>query len=340
MKKIPCLLWIFMLLTCQNALAQAPCGLPANLFPGDSLIICKDTMFTLALPQYPGAVYAWSTGATDTAIQTNQSGLYWVQVNDGKCTVQDSITLIFNSFILEPNADSLVLLCLNRPDQPLVAKGQNILWYDSPIAGIGNPIAPTPSTADTTITFYYVSQTVQGCESPRAAVQVEVIDKPQFELGNNVLIPCGALGVSLQTVPQKYTDYQWQDGIAGPEYIAPNPGTYILRADNICGYHIDTVVTIACDSKCMMFPNAFTPNRDGRNDVFRPSFFCPIDKYHLMIFNRYGEKVFESKTPTEGWDGRYMGKVQGRGTFIYYCIYFDFVLKKDILLKNSVTLID
>ncbi|PWU04911.1 MAG: hypothetical protein C5B52_00575 [Bacteroidetes bacterium] len=338
MKKVPYLIILFM--TCKTVFAQTPCSLPTSLFPSDTLIICKDTMYNLAVPQFSGATYTWSNGETDTAVLTNQSGLYWVEVNNGKCLIRDTVNLIFNSFVLEPDADSLVILCLNVPANPLRGEGQNILWYNQPIAGIGSPTPPTPPTNDTTIMFYFVSQTIQGCESPRRVVQVEVIDKPNFELGKNVLIPCGALGVTLQTVPQKYTNYVWQDGSIGSDFTAPNPGIYILRADNICGYHIDTVITVACDSKCMLFPNAFTPNRDGLNDVFRPSYFCPIEKYRLMIFNRFGEKVFESNSPANGWDGKYMGKVQSTGTFIYFCDYFDFVLKKQILLKNSVTLIN
>ena len=167
MKKVLYLIILFML--CKNAFAQTPCSLPATLFPTDTLIICKDTMYNLALPQFPGANYAWSTGATDTGVLTNQSGLYWVEVSDGKCLVRDTVNLIFNSFVLEPDADSLVILCLNVPANPLRGVGQNVLWYDTPIAGIGSPNPPIPPTNDTTLTFYFVSQTIQGCESSQGS---------------------------------------------------------------------------------------------------------------------------------------------------------------------------
>lgn len=66
-------------------------------------------------------------------------------------------------------------------------------------------------------------------------------------------------------------------------------------------------------------PNAFTPNGDGMNDEFRPfvSFFPST--YHLIIYNRAGIKVFESKNPKESWNGHIKGKgMAPGGTYIYY----------------------
>ena len=54
-------------------------------------------------------------------------------------------------------------------------------------------------------------------------------------------------------------------------------------------------------------PNAFTPNADGLNDVFQPKGFGVV-KYQLQIFDRWGERVFETKTFDKGWDGRFRGK--------------------------------
>jgi gliding motility-associated-like protein len=56
-----------------------------------------------------------------------------------------------------------------------------------------------------------------------------------------------------------------------------------------------------------VFPNAFTPNGDGANDVFRPVFPCEVIFSNLKIFSRWGALVFEADTPDEGWDGRING---------------------------------
>jgi gliding motility-associated-like protein len=69
------------------------------------------------------------------------------------------------------------------------------------------------------------------------------------------------------------------------------------------------------------FPNAFTPNKDGRNDVFKPITLGihKINTYRIM--NRWGQVVFETKIEREGWDGTYNGVPQDMGTYYYYVNY-------------------
>lgn len=68
--------------------------------------------------------------------------------------------------------------------------------------------------------------------------------------------------------------------------------------------------------------NAFTPNGDGKNDMFRPIFTFIPQKYQLIIYNRRGEKVFETSDPRQPWKGRYRaGRKVPAGTYIYYLEY-------------------
>ncbi len=63
-------------------------------------------------------------------------------------------------------------------------------------------------------------------------------------------------------------------------------------------------------------PNAFSPNNDGHNDVFRPNGKYVVD-YKLRIYNRWGEKLFESRAMDKGWDGIYEGEAAPAGTYLY-----------------------
>lgn len=318
---------------------QAQCPTTATIFPKDSLIICADTTLKMSLPATPGTSYAWSTGETTNAVDIHQSDKYWVTVSTSGCApVTDSVFIIFNSLILIPYVED-VLLCLNQPAPPLQAAGLDLKWYTSPISADASPNAPVPSTADTGITNFYVSQTILGCESPRAKVVAEVIEKPNFDLGENIVIPCGATGVVLQTVKQKYTNYTWQDGTKEIELLATEAANYVLTADNICGTHVDTVTTVLCNTRCLNFPSAFTPNNDGLNEMFKPGAFCPITKYVFTVYDRFGRQVFHSTNPAEGWNGSVNGKKADLGTYIYYCVYDDFMLKRELMLRGSVTLI-
>ncbi|HTN08881.1 gliding motility-associated C-terminal domain-containing protein [Agriterribacter sp.] len=321
------------------AVSKSQCASSADMIPADSLIICAHTTYTLTLPGGPGVSYTWSTGETTNSININQSGKYWVSLANAVCPpVTDTVTILFNSLIQQPSVKD-TLLCLNQPAPSLIAWGEKLMWYSSPTATAGSPVAPVPSTADTGMAYYYVSQTILGCESPRARLTVEVIEKPAFDLGENIVIPCGIKGVVLQTVEQKYTSYTWQNGSTAPEFLATAAGSYILKAHNICGSFADTVQTVLCNTRCVNFPNAFTPNNDGLNDTFKPGAFCPVTTYSFMIYDRFGKKVFESKHPSLGWDGKINGKKADMGTYVYYCIYDDFMLKRELLLKGTVTLI-
>lgn len=320
-------------------ISMGQCPAASDIIPKDTLIICADTTYTLTLPSVPGVSYAWSTGETGNSIKISQSGKYWVTATDPACLpVTDTVTMLFNSLIQQPVVDD-ALLCFNQPASPLVARGKDLTWYSSPTSSDGNPVAPVPSTSDTGTTYYYVTQTILGCESPRAKLTVEVIKKPNFNLGDDILIPCGVKGVVLQTVEEKYTSYTWHNGSTSPELLATEAGSYMLKANNICGTLSDTVRVVLCNTRCVSFPNAFTPNNDKLNDSFKPGVFCPVSSYHFTVFDRYGKKVFESKEPSRGWDGTINGKKADPGSYVYYCIYHDFILKRELLLTGTVTLI-
>jgi gliding motility-associated-like protein len=68
-------------------------------------------------------------------------------------------------------------------------------------------------------------------------------------------------------------------------------------------------------------PNAFTPNNDGKNDEFKPVIFGKIISYRFIIYNRFGQKVFESKEAGKGWNGAFTTSPQHMETFVWVCNY-------------------
>ena len=69
----------------------------------------------------------------------------------------------------------------------------------------------------------------------------------------------------------------------------------------------------------LLMPNAFSPNGDGINDIYKPkSGYQNITEFHAYIFNRWGLKLFEWTDPATGWDGTYKGSPVKDG--VYFCL--------------------
>lgn len=91
---------------------------------------------------------------------------------------------------------------------------------------------------------------------------------------------------------------------------------------NPYGLKDSSVSNIAsCKQKSKIYiPNAFRPK--GYNKVFKPfNVFIEFDEYQMIIYNRWGQQVFLSDNPNEGWDGQYKGSPAKAGVYAYYLTY-------------------
>lgn len=84
--------------------------------------------------------------------------------------------------------------------------------------------------------------------------------------------------------------------------------------------------------------NAFSPNNDQLNDVFKPARIDGIETYSLSIFNRWGEKVFQTFDPEQGWDGNYLSSPAQAGVYVY-ALEFIYADGNRYAIKGNVTLI-
>ena len=66
------------------------------------------------------------------------------------------------------------------------------------------------------------------------------------------------------------------------------------------------------------YPDAFTPNGDGRNDRFRVVSYGNQAQFGLSIYNNWGQRVYYGLDPAEGWDGLFGGKPCDAGTYYYF----------------------
>lgn len=129
----------------------------------------------------------------------------------------------------------------------------------------------------------------------------------------------------------------WNTGSTEPIIYARDTGLYWVQVTNGACQDADSLWLHReyCDCP-MLIPNAFTPNGDGKNDVFQPALpgYCPISLFKLQIFNRYGQRLFISYQPDEGWDGTINGKPTDMGVY-YYRLQMETGLHKKTIIRNG-----
>ncbi len=156
---------------------------------------------------------------------------------------------------------------------------------------------------------------------------------------NNDTILCTGDTLVLNAYTDPSSTYHWQDGSLLPAFTVKQAGIYTVNISNACGnVSVSKKVDYKLCNDSIFVPTAFTPNGDGRNDIFRAKYFYPPEQFSMNIYNRYGENIFSGKNVSEGWDGTYKGKPQPVGSFIWI-VKYKTTTGKTISLEGTVTLI-
>jgi len=95
----------------------------------------------------------------------------------------------------------------------------------------------------------------------------------------------------------------------------------------------DPEIALATLATPLFVPNVFSPNQDGQNDKFKARGTEPYE-YQMRIYDRWGNKVFETESIAEGWDGTYRGKLMNSAVFVYYILSAG-----EVVDKGNVTLL-
>ncbi|MDT8308935.1 MAG: gliding motility-associated C-terminal domain-containing protein [Bacteroidales bacterium] len=121
-------------------------------------------------------------------------------------------------------------------------------------------------------------------------------------------------------------------------------GTYpvtLYITDNIGCKDSVTHDILVKDITSIFFPNAFSPNNDGKNDRFKPAGVY-ITQYKLFIFDRWGSTLYYSEDPEVGWDGTFNGKPVSNGVYAYKCVFehdYGENVVRELQLYGTVTLV-
>lgn len=134
--------------------------------------------------------------------------------------------------------------------------------------------------------------------------------------------------------------FLWQDNSTAGSFEVSQAGTYWVNiTQNNCTL-IDTIEvnTVPCEA-LLAYPNVFTPNADGHNETFVPIKYKGIQQAQLAIYNRWGQKIFESDNVMEGWDGKINQHTLASAGVYYWHISYTTFNQQQLSKKGFVTVL-
>jgi len=282
-----------------------------EVYIGADTVICEQFPLTIGT-DVAGATYAWNTAETTSHIRVNSTGDYMLAVNLEGCVVLDTIAV---TAMPAPDID----LGGDRdicPEQTIVLDAT----YGTNSSYVWNTGATTSSYAATAAGTYSVTVTSEYKCIGGDTVTLRAYPRPVVSAGRDTTV-CEETPLLLAPAQMNADSLLWSDGSVGETLSIRYGGTYVVTGVNKCGTGSDTVVItqIFCD---IWMPNAFTPNGDGVNDIFRAlGNIGRLEGFGLSVYNRWGERIFHTSDKYKGWDGQYNGKDALLGTYAYVLEY-------------------
>jgi gliding motility-associated-like protein len=247
------------------------------------------------------------------------------------CKKADSLTIqVIQPFKL--TAQKEYTIC-ELESIPLTVTGANSYKWIGNIQGLntlntGTVVARPPGT----IIYTVVGFDAEGCFSDTAFINVTVNKRPFVNAGNDAEILPGGPYKFTTTSSADVIKWTWTppDFLSCTQCESPVSTTtrnieYVVTVNNELGCTATDSVTlkILCNGAQVFIPNSFTPNNDGLNDVFRVLGNGASYIKSFVIYNRWGNKVFERKDitadqPSAGWNGYYKGFLAPAGTYSFY----------------------
>ncbi len=256
-----------------------------------------------------GAKYIWSDGfpGFDRFLTTDQE--LTVEVTN-KCDAKTASTAVRFIDLSSMNLGSDTTLCFGeRLMLDAYLPSAVYEWQDG--SGLPQFLVEKPG-------HYWVKATTV-CGEETQEIAVNYVEEMKIELGETIPF-CGEPFL-LEPTKYEQAHYYWQDGSTTDQYLVTGPGTYWLEVESSCQQLVDSLVVEACDQCPVLFPNIFSPNGDGVNDYFFQASACVFQSFQLAIFDRWGNRVFESEDPAVYWDGTYLGKTLQQGVYVWQLTY-------------------
>ena len=246
---------------------------------------------------------------------------------DSQTMCADTSTHLVEVFPLpDVNAVDDKAVCLGASYQ-LDANPSGLIYQWTPSTWLNDPNIKNPITTPTAAVQYIVQGTDSNSCQNTDTVEVTVQGKPKilFFPSDTVIFNGDEFQVYLSSNMPLF--YSWNPSgsascgnCAEPLLSPTSPTLYTLtyQDTNHC-FTYDTAFFIHVEDDFSVYiPNAFTPNWDGDNDLFRPITYGIKELVYMRIFDRWGKMVYETNDITQGWDGRVNGEITAHNSVFSY----------------------
>jgi gliding motility-associated-like protein len=303
------------------AIPQISTSAPTCVSAGVSTISNYDSANTYSFnPSGP------SVSSTGEISGMNVGVSYTVTANNGSCNSGASNSFQNAPETQQPAAPQISVLPPSCTENGMAS----ISNFDVNLNYIFSPSGPTFNTDGTisnmnTGISYTATSNDGACNSDPSSffsIQSQLTATP-INLSSEIVVCRDSLLII--NAGSGFASYLWNTG-ANTATISPSTsGVYSVTAidDNGCEAYAETSVQFTeCSVVCsLQVPNAFTPDNNGINDIFKPVSLCLPEFYELFIYNRWGELVFNSSSFNRGWDGVYKGVPALIGEYVWFVNY-------------------
>ena len=271
----------------------------------DTVLCQPGSMVLQAPPGYQS--FQWQDGSANSFFSVSTGGTYFVTATR-LCAVRTDtfhMEAVDPSFSLGPDTTICIPYNLSGP----VAPGIDYLWSN------GSTAAQITVNASN---HYWLKVSAKGC----AHTDTVIVTYKDNKATTSDVFYCNnqPINLKLKTTIPPGSAALWSTGSTDSHIVVNAPGTYWVTVTEGTCYNSDTTEVIKEYCACSLFvPTAFSPNDDGRNDVFLvqlPS-GCSFSSFTLSVYNRWGERIFTSNDPLKGWDGTTKGIAAELGVYMY-----------------------
>ncbi len=271
------------------------------------------------------STYTWSGGVSNSVpfIPPTTNSYTVVGTDANGCTATSSIVVDVVQFLNISVLPSSPFLCAGDSVW-LTASGANYYSW-SPSNGLSNSnSANVWAYPNTSITYYITGTDASGCTGT-TSVPINVVDQVHLTVSKTNDIECGHPTVELSATGA--TSYTWSpaSALSNPSnantQATINQTTTFIVTGTVGSCSATDSITVNYfnnDEKYIFIPSAFSPNNDGKNDCLRIVQNANFKQYYFCIYNRWGERVFESDNPTDCWNGEVRNQAAAMDTYNYY----------------------